>query len=52
MVRYAAENAIEDVELLKDFDLEGYSFMRRCRLKMNGFSYATMWANNSGCLKD
>ena len=26
MVRYAAENAIEDVELLKDFDLEGYSF--------------------------
>ena len=26
MVRYAAENAIEDVELLKDFELEGYSF--------------------------
>lgn len=26
MVRYAAEHAIEDVENLKNFDLEGYSF--------------------------
>lgn len=26
MVRYAAENAIENVELLKNFDLEGYAF--------------------------
>lgn len=26
MVRYAAQNAIEDVELLKNFDLEGYAF--------------------------
>lgn len=26
MVRYAAENAIENVEQLKDFDLEGYQF--------------------------
>lgn len=26
MVRYAAENEIEDVELLKQFDLEGYAF--------------------------
>ncbi len=26
MVRYAAQNAIENVELLKQFDLEGYAF--------------------------
>ena len=26
MVRYAAQNAVEDVELLKQFDLEGYAF--------------------------
>ena len=26
MVRYAAQNAVEDVEQLKQFDLEGYAF--------------------------